>query len=383
VAAAVRAFATWYAARVGGVEVRRPSLAERTRAVRWGVVVVLAVAAVAFVAADAVSVCEQVVGPAGTPVTTCRPPRSSDALTLSFLALLLSLLAPDVAEVGVPGLFSLRSRLQAQEERLALEIEHREVLESRLTAVQAQVTRTSAQATVTVVSGEATARYAGGGLEELGDRLAHDAVVDAARYLAAELLLGHLNAIGSGSLRGVNLRLYLPDEAGDVLAPVLREPAEDDSELWRRGEGVVGQCWQRNEIVVARGPEVTEGLSAIPPRWRRRYALLAIVVAVPVGNAEGRPIGVLSASSRDAGSRLDSPEAAGDLFGAAAVCARILVDLLGWANDQAAELGATAPDTGGDTTGGITDGTRGSPIRQPGQHGQRGQLGQHRERGGQ
>jgi hypothetical protein len=333
------------------VEARRPSFAERTRGARWALVILLALAAVALVAADAVSVCEQIVSARDTPVTVCRPPRSGDAVTLSFLALLLALLAPDLAEAGVPGLFTLRSRLAAQEERLALEIEHREILESRLTAVQAQVTRTSAQATVTVVSGEATARYAGAGYGEAGEPPVHDAVVDAARYLGAELLLGHLDAIGSGSLRGVNLRLYLPDDAGDVLAPVLRESPEDDSEVWRRGEGVVGQCWQRDEIVVARGPEVREGLSALPPRRSRRYSLLAIVVAVPVRNAEGRPIGVLSASSRDPDSGLDSPEAAGDLFGAAAVCARILVDLLGWANDQPADRAVRAVEPGDDTGG--------------------------------
>jgi hypothetical protein len=335
------------------VQPPRPSLAERTRAVRWALVVVLAITAVGSVAAGVVSVCEQVVGPAGVPVTTCRPPRTSDALTLSFFALLLSLLAPDIAEVGVPGLFSLRSRLQAQEERLAVEVERREMLESRLTAVQAQVTRTSAQATVTVVSGEATARYAGGGHGEDGERPAHDAVVDAARYLGAELLLGHLNAIGSGSLRDVNLRLYLPDEAGEVLAPVLRESPDEDAEVWRRGEGVVGQCWERNEIIVARGPDVTQGLATLPPRRRRRYGLPAIVVAVPVRNAEGRPIGVLSASSSDPGSRLDSPEAAGDLFGAAAVCARILVDLLGWANDDGARA-ADSQDGGEGTAAEVT-----------------------------
>jgi hypothetical protein len=336
----------------------------RTRGARWALVVALAIVAVVLVAAGVVSVCEEVLGAGGVPVTTCRPPRSGDALTLAFLALLLAILAPDLAEAGVPGLFNLRSRLAAQEERLALEIEHREVLESQLSAVQAQVTRTSAQASVTVVSGEATARYAGDAYGEAGEPPAHDAVVDAARYLGAELLLAHLDAIGSGSLRGVNLRLYLPDEAGEVLAPVLRESSEDDSEQWRRGEGAVGQCWARDEIVVARGPELQSGLPAIPPRRARRYTALAIAIAVPVRNAEGRPIGVLGASSPDPDSGLDSPEAAGDLFAAAAVCARILVDLLGWANDEPAERAVRA--------GGAED-----------EDAALGELGQRRETGGQ
>jgi len=324
----------------------RRSLPDRTRGLRWAVVVVLALAAVALVGAGVVSVCEQVVS-GGGPVEVCRAPRLDDALTLSFLLMLLALLAPDVAEAGVPGLFSLRSRLAAHEELLHVEVSAREALESRLTAIQAQITRTSAQATVTVVSGAGTARYAAGDEEaaaaapEDGD--GHDPLVDGARYLGAELVLSHLDALGSGSLHGVNLRLYLPDERGEALSPVLREPAADEGESWRSGEGVVGRAWADNEFVVARGSEVMSGLDRLPARRRPRYTLLAIVVAVPVRNARGRPIAVLSASSRDPGSGLDSPEAAGDLFGAAAVCARVLVDLLGWASDAPAPEVARLP----------------------------------------
>jgi len=86
-------------------------------------------------------------------------------------------------------------------------------------------------------------------------------------------------------------------------------------------------------------------------------------MAVPVRNAEGRPIGVLGASSRDPDSGLDTPEAAGDLFGAAAVCARILVDLLGWANDEPAERAVRSAEGEAD--------------------GELGELGRRRETGGQ
>jgi hypothetical protein len=334
----------------------RPSLAERTRGLRWAIVVVLALAAVTLVAAGVVSVCEQLLSAGGTAVEVCRAPRLDDALTLSFILMLLALLAPDVAEAGVPGLFSLRSRLEAQEEMLHVEVSAREALESRLTAIQAQITRTSAQATVTVVSGEGTARYAAG--EDAGQEAAaddgHDPLVDGARYLGAELVLAHLDALGSGSLHGVNLRLYLPDERGEVLSPVLREPVADNGESWRSGEGVVGRAWADNAFVVARGSEVMSGLERLPAR-RPRYRQLAIVVAVPVRNAHGRPIAVLSASSRDSESGLDSPEAAGDLFGAAAVCARVLVDLLGWASDapraevETGPLGSNPPEGKADT----------------------------------
>jgi len=339
------------------------SLAERTRLVRWAFVVVLALVAVSLVSAGVVSVCEQVVSAGGVPVEACRGPRVDDAMTLAFLVVLFALLAPDIAEAGVPGLFSLRSRLEAQEELLHVEVTAREALESRLTAVQAQVTRTSAQATVTVVSGEGTARYAAGEGAGQSDEVTapgQDPLVDAARYLGAELLLVHLDSLGSGSLRGVNLRLYLPDERAEVLSPVLRRPAADDGESWRSGEDAVGRSWSDNAFVVARGDEVMKGLEQVPSDRRPSHPRLAIVVAAPVRNANGRPIGVLSASSRDRDSGLDSPEAAGDLFAAAAVCARILVDLLGWASD------APAPESGRVTTGPDPPrlGTRGAGLGQ-------------------
>jgi hypothetical protein len=88
-------------------------------------------------------------------------------------------------------------------------------------------------------------------------------------------------------------------------------------------------------------------------------------MAVPVRNAEGRPIGVLGASSRDPDSGLDSPEAAGDLFGAAAVCARILVDLLGWANDEPTGQAGQAGRAG-----------QANPAAQAGQAGQADSAGQ-------
>jgi len=174
---------------------RRSSLAERTRLVRWAVVAGLALAAVALVATGVVTVCDQVVAGNGALVDICRAPRVDDAITVTFLLVLFALLALDVAEAGVPGLFTLRSRLEAQEELLHVEVAARGALESRLTAMQAQVTRTSARVG-DGGSGDATARYAAGeGAGAAGEEVVEvpqpgrDPLVDGARYLGGELLL--------------------------------------------------------------------------------------------------------------------------------------------------------------------------------------------------
>jgi hypothetical protein len=326
-------------------------LAQRTRTLRWALTLLVAAIFVAVAAAGLLQVCADAV--AGTEVVrTCRPPQVGDGATLALALFVGLLLAPDVSEVGIGGLLTLRSRLDRHERELA-------GLGLRVESVQSQVALTSSSAVggaafVQVVSGVQTGRYAS------ARAAAPAGSVDQARYLAADLLLSHLGDLGAALLDGANLRLYLPSGDGSVLEPVLEpaleavptsvpeavptavpgsRPAPAQRELraggdaWRAGEGVVGRAWSTGEIVVARGPEVQSGLAGLPPARRERYRLLAIVVALPVVNAAGDAIGVLSASSRDPGSGLDGDDALDELLAASQLIARALVDLLGWAED--------------------------------------------------
>jgi hypothetical protein len=74
-----------------------------------------------------------------------------------------------------------------------------------------------------------------------------------------------------------------------------------------------------------------------------RYRDLAVIVALPVLDAGGRPVAVLTASSRDPMSRLDEDDALTELLAAGEVVARVLVDLLGWAADPPPSRVSTRP----------------------------------------
>ncbi len=316
---------------------------------RWTLAVVLVVVAVAAVVSGLAQVCaEQAV--AGDVREVCRPPRAGDALTLAVALLLAFLVLPDAAEVSLPGFVQIKRRLDDQDERLA-------DLDAHLTAVAAQMASAQAVgggAVVNVVSGVETGRFA----VESVERVEVDAVLsaaradsigavsdalDRARYVAAELLVAHLDDIGSGALADCNIRLYLPADDGGTLRPVLdQEGARRYADSWPSGSGVVGRAWRDGEIVVARGAEVTAGLAELGPERLARYSQLAVVVALPVFNASRRPVAVLSASSRDPASDLDSPDSISELIAATEVVGRVLVDLLGWAVD--AEIpGARTP----------------------------------------
>jgi len=103
---------------------------------------------------------------------------------------------------------------------------------------------------------------------------------------------------------------------------------------WQVGQGLVGRAWRDREALVARGAEVMQGLEDLPPARRENYRALAVVAAVPVLHAAGRPIAVLSASSTDPASPLDQPEGIEALVTHADAIARIIVDLLGWESDE-------------------------------------------------
>ena len=104
-------------------------------------------------------------------------------------------------------------------------------------------------------------------------------------------------------------------------------------EGWAVGQGIVGRVWRDGDAIVARGADIMTGLDDVPEIRRERYRGLAVVVAVPVVNANDRVVAVLSAHARDPASALDSPEGLAQVLALAEVLARVLVDLLGWATD--------------------------------------------------
>jgi len=166
--------------------------------------------------------------------------------------------------------------------------------------------------------------------------LAPTAAVTQARYNAAETLMRRLRADPGPQLVGCSLHLYLPDEEQRLLVTALEHDPDRSlfgREGWAVGQGIVGRVWRDGDAIVARGRDILAALDDIADAHREPYQGLAVLVAVPVVNANDRTVGVLTAHASDPTTRLDSPEGLAQLLALAEVLARVLVDLLGWSTD--------------------------------------------------
>lgn len=163
---------------------------------------------------------------------------------------------------------------------------------------------------------------------------------DEAAELAAGRYLGVLLALDGATTRfptlaGARLHLYVPDDGGR-LVPVLEhdDPVVVWSHGWDPGTGVVGRAWERRRAQVGRAPALADEVRGLSDKPVQAFAGLQVVLAVPLLNFTGRPVGVLSAASSDPTSELDCPAAHRELEAAAAGLTRVLVDLAGWATDE-------------------------------------------------
>lgn len=179
--------------------------------------------------------------------------------------------------------------------------------------------------------------------DDLGTSLREDDQADlaAGRYLGLELAMA--GAVPTfPELDGLRLHLYVPDDTGR-LVPVLEH--DDPVQVWLRGwdpgVGVVGRAWSRRRTQVGRGEELrAEGHEQ--PGKQGVFPHLEAVVAVPLLNLAGRPVGVLSAAS-DGEPDPGEPALRAALEALSAGLARVLVDLAAWGTDD--------PDTGAQARG--------------------------------
>lgn len=190
---------------------------------------------------------------------------------------------------------------------------------------------------------EESAAYA---TDDLAASLAEDEQADlaAGRYLGLELAMA--GAVPTfPELEGLRLHLFVPDDTGRLL-PVLEH--DDPEQVWLRGwdpgVGVVGRAYARRRTQVGRGEELrAEGHQQ--PGKEGAFAALEVVVAVPLLNVAGRPVGVLSAASNGEPDPAE-PAVRAALEALSAGLARVLVDLAAWGTD-APDRGAQALDAGG------------------------------------
>ncbi len=162
---------------------------------------------------------------------------------------------------------------------------------------------------------------------------ASDQVVDVHRAALASDVLEFLTRPGDGPLAGSAFQLYLYDADQDMLLPALDPAHGEPSPGFRVGEGVAGRAWETGEFTIAEGGAASDATFALSADKQARYADLTAVAAVPVANAAGTVIAVLSASTTDPRSRLATDEGFEALVALGDAVARVLVDLLKWFGD--------------------------------------------------
>ncbi|MCW2538815.1 MAG: hypothetical protein JWN95_540 [Frankiales bacterium] len=318
-----------------------PSADARTAVLRW-VRRALAVAALlggwALIATDQVKVCEDQLSRGGAAVSVCHPPHIDDPIVIGDLLVVLLLLSPELTEFSVPGLIALKMRVKQQQaatESTAATVEtlrqHVISLTNSNSSASNAVVTTNLVLHSAAQSGDETAALSANPDEAApADEPAIDSRVISARLLLGEMSLPYLFTEAGRQLGpDVELHLYMPNDDG-ILLPV-DEPGRDaDDAGWPPGIGVVGLAWASRSLVVGRGAELRRAIDALPAPRQERYADIEVVAAVPVRNGADRPIAVLSAASRNPAARLDDGAARAQLSVTASLCARVLIDVLGW-----------------------------------------------------
>jgi hypothetical protein len=192
-------------------------------------------------------------------------------------------------------------------------------------------------------AGDELAQLAAGGVDTDAVLSADErAELAASRYLGLQLALSGAPPLFP-ELAPLRLHVYVPDDELR-LVPVLEhdDPADAWARGWDLGVGVVGRAFARRRVQVGRGPALQAELAGLPDKPVEAFADLRVVVAVPLLNLAGRPVGVLSASAVDGDPDPSSPELRLSLEALASGLARVLVDLAAWDTDDAAgPAGAT------------------------------------------
>ena len=142
-------------------------------------------------------------------------------------------------------------------------------------------------------------------------------------------------AVYAPAFEQYEFRLFMYDEQRSLLVASVR-PIDQLAvgREWRPGEGVTGVAYASGEYVIAVGGQTHDETFNLDQSARLAYAHLTEVAAMPLANASGRSVGVLSVSHSTEETILNSPEGYETHARAAAAATRVVVDLLGLENDD-------------------------------------------------
>jgi hypothetical protein len=148
----------------------------------------------------------------------------------------------------------------------------------------------------------------------------------------AELVRLLLTPTAMGLPAHYEARLFLPDDSGRLMPSFEREDIEA-AEGWEPGQGATGIAWQRNTYAFAENEEVSDDTLRLDQQQQQRYRRLNVVASMPVQDARGRAIGVLSISSPVNDGKLLTPAAVERHAELARIVGRVLIDILRLGHD--------------------------------------------------
>ena len=161
--------------------------------------------------------------------------------------------------------------------------------------------------------------------------------LDATRYLVATLAAEGIIHEAKRAYSGFDdceFRFFMFDEQQKKLFAVLRpDQPEEGQRGWRRREGVTGLAYDTGHYQIATGSATHDGTHSLDEDRQRQYANLTEVAAMPVQNALGVTMGVLSVSHVTGRTILATDQCRKAHSAAADALARVVVDLLGWRSD--------------------------------------------------
>jgi hypothetical protein len=155
--------------------------------------------------------------------------------------------------------------------------------------------------------------------------------------VGAGTLIQALLSSSAPVLRGDTLDFYLPTPDRLALELVASSRAITRVVYWPVGKGVTGQTFLDKQWLIARRPNIVDGTYGLAPEDQTRYAAtdLAVIAAMPILNAVGRQIGVLTLSSTDDSEYFADPLVPRrDLLRLTVPLARVLVEILRADNDE-------------------------------------------------
>lgn len=345
-------------------------------AVRWlrrTLAVAILCAGIAALSTGSVDACEQRQSLFGVVSEVCHRPGIDDPVVLGTLFVVLLLLAPDLSEFSVLGLATVKMRLRAQEARAeAADAELKALRTAFASAAASSSARAAQSQTVLVDVGTAlrSAEWAGAAADAPGlvaptsralrrrpgpgrpgsrasppptspdsVHTARREVVAGARAFVGDVALRSVLAAAADDVRNrygietVGTHVYLPNDHG-LLLPVDDPGRPPDESGWPPGVGLVGTVWRTGRPEIRHEAVAQLDLERLPLDRRRRYADTRLVLAVPIRNFTKRVIGVLSASSPEAGDPARDAVIVPILLAHGEALARVVIDVFRWDTDE-------------------------------------------------